>query len=218
MIKRLVKKAIVDWFHIYWYNSPSTWLKNTFLGYRILQCPLDLQIYQEIIYKIRPKYILQTGIHEGGSLLYFASILDLIKADPLVLVVGVDIKLTEKAKTLQHPRIRLVEGDSTAAATVDKIKSYLPCPKGFVVLDSDHSATHVEKEINIYKEFVENGSYLVVEDTNINGRPVFKKFGPGPYEAVEKFLKKEDRFVCDDALWSRNLFSFHQGGWLKRIR
>lgn len=94
------------------------------------------------------------------------------------------------------------------------------CPGGedLISLDSDHTMTHVYQEIKIYREFLPVGSYMVVEDTNINAHPVFPGFGLGPFEAVEKFLSEDDRFVRDDALWRRNLFSFLHYGWLKRIQ
>ena len=206
---------VVDAFHRLYYHSLG-WDENRYLGYQIKQCPFDLQVYQEVIFKVRPRFIIQTGVAGGGSALFFANLLDLIGMDAGAVVIGVDVKLTPAARTLRHPRIHLVEGHSTSAEAIKAVESFLPGGGGMVSLDSDHSAGHVTEELHAYRKYVEIGAYLVVEDTNINGHPVFPDFGPGPSEAVDAFLKEDLRFVRDDQVWARNLLSFHQYGWLKR--
>lgn len=209
--------VVVPLFHLIWYNHKDSWLKNTFLGYPIWQNPLDLQLYQELIFRLKPSFILQTGIAGGGSLLYYASMLDIMDAPADVLVIGVDIEFTDSAKTLKHPRIRMIIGGSVDPVVVRQIESLTAGKTGLVILDSDHSQAHVAKELAIYQRFVGRDGYLIVEDTNVNGHPVQRHHGPGPLEATNDFLATTKAFVRDDALWQRNLYSHHQYGWLKRV-
>lgn len=139
-----------------------------------------------------------------------------MNADASVIVIGVDITMRPRARTLTtHPRIRMIEGSSTDSKVISLIKSLLPSSKGgFVSLDSDHSEKHVSEELAIYKEFVGLNSYLVVEDTNINGHPVLEGWGAGPFEATETFIKQNQNFTIDNDVWRRNFFTSHH--WLKR--
>jgi cephalosporin hydroxylase len=210
---RLFKKSIINWYHILWYELPKTWKGNTYCGFPIMQSPNDLYLYQELIFELKPKHIVQTGVERGGSLLYFAHLLDISQALPTAKVVGIDIILTEQAKQLNHPRIILIEGDSAAPETIAKVKAILGGEQALVILDSLHTERHVSLEIDAYASFA---SYLVVEDTNIAGHPVRPTFKSGPFESVEKFLSKNPPFERDDVRWERVLFSGHRSGWLKR--
>ncbi len=142
--------------------------------------------------------------------------LDLIGAPAESKVVGIDIRLSDTAKEIKHSRVVLLEGSSTSEEIIDEVKRIVPFDSALVVLDSDHTCSHVYSEIKAYQNFVAKGSYLVVEDTNVNGHPVAPLFGPGPLEAAKRFLSETDEFKNDDKIWKRNLLSFHQGGWLFR--
>lgn len=165
ILKRAAEWFIAPAFHYLWYHTHDTWKANTFLGYNIQQCPLDLQLYQELIYRLKPNFILQTGVSGGGSVLYFASLLDIIAAPPDTSVVGIDIKLTDDARRLTHNRIRLFEGDSTDPQLIRNATQHLDQRGGFVILDSDHSKQHVLAELNLYSRFVAVGSYIVLSIT-----------------------------------------------------
>ena len=218
VIKNLLTPIVIKFFHYIWWQSKDTWPRNRFLGYEILQCPFDLQIYQELIFSTKPEFILQTGICGGGSIVYFSSILDLMGKPKDIKVIGVDIDLSAEAKKIKNDRVILLEGSSTCDEIISKIKDYTRGKNGIVILDSDHSEKHVTEELSIYKDFVQKGCYLVVEDTNLNGNPVHPDFGPGPFEAIQNFLKENKDFSQENHLWKRNLFSFHQYGWLRRNR
>ena len=86
-----------------------------------------------------------------------------------------------------------------------------------MILDSDHSQAHVFQELTIYSPLVTKGSYLIVEDTNVNGHPVCPEHGPGPMEAIEEFLKKNKDFVIDGEK-EKFLMSFNPRGYLRRMK
>ena len=218
--KQPMAGIIASCFHYLWvYSHRIHHHRIKFLGYPIWQSPIDMQIYQELIFKVNPGFILQTGVAQGGSILYFSTLLDLINAPAEALVIGIDIKLQDLALTLHHPRIRLIEGDSTDPTVVSQTKALIQASNGFISLDSNHAQEHVLKELNIYSELVNIGSYIVAEDTHINGHPIYANLlnDPSPLEAVKKFLRNNHHFIADDKVWQPYLFSYHKYGWLRRI-
>ncbi len=180
---------IINRFHILYYNcSRRTW-KNTFwLGVRAQKCPLDLWIYQEIIHETRPDVIVECGTAEGGTALFLAAICDLVRNGR---VITVDV--IEDSARPKHERITYLTGSTVWEETVERVRQNITGDaKVMVILDSDHTKDHVLKELRLYGELVTVGSYLIVEDTNLNGHPVAMTFGPGPMEAVQEFLEENE--------------------------
>ena len=208
-----VAQAIVDQFHrLYYHVDPHPWERTYYRGHRILKLPLDLWIYGALIDEIKPSLIVETGTRFGGSALWLADQLELLGHGR---VVTIDIE--ELPDRPEHPRITYLMGSSSDPAILDRVRELNP--EGgpvLVVLDSDHSRDHVLAELRLFAPLVGPGSYLVVEDTNINGHPVLPNFGPGPMEAVETFLAETADFEVDS---SREMFHFtmHPGGFLRRV-
>lgn len=116
-----------------------------------------------------------------------------------------------------HPRIKYLSGSSIAENIVDELASIAKGHKTvMVILDSYHGKDHVLSELKLYNGFVTRGSYLIVEDTNVNGHPVRPEHGPGPYEALSEFLASGPSFV-QDMDRENSLFSFNSGGYLKKL-
>jgi cephalosporin hydroxylase len=208
------REKIIDEFHRLYYDSGAdTWQSTLWLGTPVQKCPFDLWIYQEIIAQERPEAIIETGTLFGGSTLYLASICDLAGRGR---VITIDIEHREGRP--QHERITYLTGsslDKQIAAEVGKMTA--DAEKVMVILDSNHSMKHVEAELEIYSRFVTPGCYLIVEDTNVNGHPVFENHGPGPLEAVEEFLKKNPGFVADREK-EKFFLTFNPKGFLKRVK
>lgn len=205
---------VVERFHrLYYDNYPRTWENTTFLGVPTLKCPLDLWVYQEMLWELRPDLIVECGTASGGSALYLATLLDLIGTGR---VVTIDIEVRPGRPT--HDRIEYITGSSTDPTVTERI---VAASEGaatvMVILDSDHSQGHVQKELELYAPLVTVGSYLVVEDTNVNGHPVSPGFGPGPWEAVEAFLEGTEDFVVDDTR-EKFFLTFNPRGFLRRVR
>jgi cephalosporin hydroxylase len=203
--------AVSDFHEVYYGSRERTW-KNTFwLGHLTEKCPLDLWIYQEIVYEMRPDVIVETGTGGGGSALFLASICDLVGHGEIV-----TIDIAEVPGRPSHPRIRYVKGSSTDERTLERVREPASsASRVMVVLDSDHSRDHVLAELRLYGPLVTPGHYMVVEDTNVNGHPVRSDFGPGPAEAVEEFLGENDAFEIDPAR-EKFLMTFNPRGYLRK--
>ena len=183
------------------------------MGVAALKCPFDLWVYQEILHEIKPDLLLETGTARGGSALFLASMFDLLGSGQVV-----SIDIVRRPEWPTHPRVTYLTGSSTSAPILAEVRRLAAAAsRVMVILDSDHKKDHVAGELEVYAPLVTKGSYLIVEDTNINGRPVFPGFGPGPGEAVDDFLATNPAFERDGRR-ERFFVTFNPGGYLRRVR
>lgn len=199
----------------------------TWLGRPIIQYPQDMISMQEIIWDIKPDLIIETGIAHGGSLIYYASLLELIGKGE-VLGIDIDIRKHNKEEIEKHPmyrRIKMLEGSSIDKGVVEKVSALA---KGkdtvLVILDSNHTHDHVLEELRLYSPFVTKKSYIVVFDTivenlaegDFNDRPW--RVGNNPKTAVTEFLRSNSDFEIDSAIDNKLMISVAPEGYLKRVR
>jgi len=216
IVKRsgFLKQAAIDLFeNIYYDSKSSTWDNTAWFGVPCKKYPTDMWIYQEIIFQNRPDVLIETGTLHGGSALYLASLMDLIGHGR---VISIDLEFREGRPS--HDRITYITGSSTSPAVITQLELLLrDSVTRMVILDSDHSKAHVEEEMRIYSQYVTLGQYLIVEDSAVNGHPVYAKFGPGPFEAIASFLKDRDDFTIDKTKEKFFLSANHSGN-LRRIK
>lgn len=220
-VRNLMKKLVE-----YKYGYQFSWG-----GIPIIKFPEDLIILQEIIFKLKPNVIIETGVARGGSLIFFSDILSLIKRN--FKVIGIDIKIHDHTKkTLDNYRfkskIKLFEGSSTSTSIlirVEKIiKRYYKKRPVLLILDSDHSQDHVLAELRRFDEILPIGSIIVVADTIIDSLPekLFKNRPWGgknnPNTAMKIFLKSNKNFIISPEWKRRLLISENNNSILEKIK
>jgi cephalosporin hydroxylase len=220
-----VRQATLDWIdaiapHKYTYNF-------TWMGRPVIQFPQDLVALQEIIFNTRPDLIIETGIAHGGSLIFHASMLELLGGDGRVLGVDIDIRAHNREAIETHPmysRIDMIQGsaiDDAIAAQVSKAAG--KAERVMVILDSNHTHAHVLRELELYAPLVTKECYLVVFDTLIEDMPAGSfpdrpwDKGDNPRTAVDAFLQTAGRFEVDLAIDAKLQISVAPSGYLKCV-
>lgn len=204
--------------HRYSYNF-------TWLGIPIIQYPQDVLALQEIIWEYKPELIIETGVAHGGSTVFFASMLEMIGTGD-VLGIDIDIRAHNRIAIQAHPlarRIELLDGSSTDPDVVAVARARAAGKRVLVVLDSNHTADHVAKELEAYSPLVKSGGYLVVFDTIIEtlagdfpDRPWSR--GNNPMTAVHSFLTRDDRFVVAEDILATLLVTAAPDGYLRCVK
>jgi cephalosporin hydroxylase len=211
------RQNIIDDFHRVYYES-LVWDNNRWLGVRCQQNPNDAWIHQEIISDVKPDFIIETGTLNGGSAALWATILQQVNPEGRIITIDIKDNATEARKLpIVKQYVDFMIGSSTDSAIVAKVKKRVEGRKVLVILDSNHTKNHVLAEMKAYSPLVSVGSYLIVQDTNVNGHPVLPNFGPGPMEAVQEFLASNEHFKSDVNA-ERLMLTLHPKGYLKRLK
>jgi cephalosporin hydroxylase len=198
------------------------------MGRPIIQYPQDIMAVQEIIWNYQPDLVIETGIAHGGSIILWASLLELIGGPGRVVGVDIDIRAHNRAAIEAHPmfkRITLIQGSSIEESVVAEIRSIATGAKRpLVLLDSNHTHDHVLAELRLYSPFVRKDSYLVAFDTIIENLPPDSwpdrpwTRGNNPMTAVDAFLKENPRFVIDTTIDDKLQISVAPRGYLRCVR
>jgi cephalosporin hydroxylase len=200
----------------------------SWMGRPIIAFPTDMIAMQEIIWSVKPDLIIETGIAHGGSIVYYASLLELIGEEGKVLGIDIDIRAHNKKLINEHPmmkRIYMIEGSSVDNNICTQVKDFAKNYKKIMVcLDSNHTHEHVLRELELYSQLVTKDSYLVVFDTSIEDYEIDsiseRSWGKGnnPKTAVWEFLKHNDSFVIDKQIENKLLITVCADGFLKKIK
>lgn len=201
----------------------------SWMGRPIIAFPQDMIAMQELIWEIQPDLIIETGVAHGGSIVYYASLLELIGKDGLVLGIDIDIRKHNRDLIEAHPmmkRIKLLEGSSLDPELIDQVKAIASSRKKVMVcLDSNHTHEHVLEELKIYAPFVTKDSYCVVFDTAIEDMPEDYDWGQrtwgkgnNPKTAVWEYLEMNTDFEIDETKHNKLLITVAPDGYLKRIK
>jgi hypothetical protein len=201
------------------------------MGVPIIQLPSDVIVLQELIYKIKPKFIIECGIGHGGMLLFYATILKALQIKKYK-VIGIDVKIRSinKKRLLKNPLIKNIELIEKSS-TENKITNFLTKKysikikdKKIIILDSNHTKQHVLNELNLYSKMLNRGDYIIVMDTIIEF--IDKKFnigkqfskGNSPYNAVNIFLKKNKDYELDKYYENKSFLTVARNGFIKKIK
>lgn len=222
-------KAVADTARKFFKDATEAGYSYNFdwLGVPVIQFPQDLVALQEVIWRVKPDLIVETGVARGGSLIFHASMLKLLGNGGKVVGVDIDIRPHNRDSVESHPLagdISLIQGSSVAPETVAQVEKHVRAAKRpLIILDSNHTHEHVRQELELYAPFVGKGSYLIVFDTvielmtpsEIGDRP----WAPGnsPMSAVDDFLKTNKRFEIDQEIDAKLLISVGPRGYLKCI-
>jgi cephalosporin hydroxylase len=215
-----------EWVRTGW--AVNYYFTLSWFGRPILQLPEDLIRLQEVVNTLQPDVIIESGIYSGGSLLFHATLCEAL-GKGRVIGIDKDIAADTRAAIAQHRlshRIEMIEGDSIAPATVEKVHSRVQANETvLVILDSHHSKEHVAAELCAYAPLVTPGSCIVAADgimrdlTDVpGGDPAWSWDNPAAAAlefaaAHPEFEMRQPRWPFNQSSLERNI-TYWPDGWL----
>jgi cephalosporin hydroxylase len=193
-----------------WRSMP--WRRTTWLGDPVQTAPTDLLAYQEILSRVRPDWVVEIGTSDEGRAAYLASICDLLDHGEVV-----SIRDASAKEPAPHPRLRCCDDPPLEPAVRTEVHELVGEGNAVVLLGACADRATTTAQFEAYADLVRVGSYVIVTDTIVNGRPVWPSFGPGPTEAVKQILTAHGEFVSDPEMEKYSL-SFNSGGFLRRVQ
>jgi cephalosporin hydroxylase len=181
-----------------------------FLGLPMRQIPTDNWLMSELLYEVKPDYVVEAGTLYGGSAVYYAALMEFVNPDAKILTVDINEEQIKKEAT-EHPlwaeRVKFYKGSSTAPEVHDQLKAEIGEGKAvFVTIDTLHAPNHVRDELNLFSELVSVGSYMILQDTYYKGLP----------EVLDQFLAEHPNWERVEKLDDRFIFTKYRGGFLRK--
>jgi cephalosporin hydroxylase len=193
-----------------WRNLP--WRHTSWLGEPVRTPPTDLLAYQELLNRVRPDWVVEIGVSDEGRAAFLASICELIGHGQVL-----SLRTADVANPASGPWLRVLTGSPLDPTVSRQIHELVGPGNAVVVLGACTDRAATARQFEEYADLVGVGSYVVVTDTVVNGRPVWPSFGPGPFEAVKQILNLHGEFVADPDM-EKYALSFNAGGYLRRVR
>ncbi len=222
-------ELLKDAYNVFVRADQYNWIHQTnWMGEPSLQTPQDLILFQEMIFKTKPRYIIELGVAWAGSMLFYATLVEALGTE--CDIIGIDIYIPDdlRERIYSHSvakRIHLINASTIDKSTVKKVKKIIGNQKNILVhLDSNHTHEHVLEELKIYSSLVGKGYYLICGDTVVEQIPEQthrpRPWGKGnnPKTALDEFMLHNDRFIVDMEINNKILFSNQPGGYLICIK
>jgi len=201
--------------------------ETMFCGIRTYKSPMDAWVYQEIIWELQPRIIIEIGSKYGGSATYLSSILDVVEkrggetSGSIVISIDKDHSILDPRAKKHSWRVKWIEGLATDSSVFDQVNEWFPAtysPRVLIIEDSSHTYENTLAVLDLYSTLQSKGDYFIVEDTIANhGLDRTKKWPRGPYEAVQTFIKDHDEYIVDRTR-EHFFLTWNPSGYLRRVR